>query len=61
MILEKTIAIAGKPGLYKLVEKTRVGFVAESLIDENRLSGRNQQKVSVLSEIAMYKLLYEIL
>ena len=60
MSLEKTIAIAGKPGLYKLVAQTRAGFVAESLIDKKRLSVSIQQNVSVLSEIAVYTLSEEI-
>jgi hypothetical protein len=60
MSLEKTIAIAGKPGLYKLVAQTRAGFVAESLIDKKRLSVSIQQNVSVLSEIAIYTLTEEI-
>jgi len=38
MALEKVLAISGKPGLYKLVTQTRTGFIAESLIDQKRLS-----------------------
>ena len=60
MSLDKTIAIAGKPGLYKLVAQTRAGFVAESLIDKKRLSVSIQQNVSVLSEIAIYTLAEEV-
>ena len=37
MSLEKVFAIAGKPGLYKLITQTRGGFVAESLIDKKRI------------------------
>ena len=60
MSLDKTIAIAGKHGLYKLVAQTRAGFVAESLIDKKRLSVSIQQNVSVLSEIAIYTLTEEV-
>ncbi|MFD0991204.1 DUF5606 domain-containing protein [Mariniflexile jejuense] len=60
MSLEKVLAIAGKPGLYKLVAQTRGGFVAESLIDKKRLSVNIQQNVSVLSEIAIYTLTEEV-
>ena len=60
MSLEKIISIAGKPGLFKLVTQTRVGFVAESLIDKKRLSVSIQQNVSVLSEIAIYTLTEEV-
>ena len=60
MSLEKVLAIAGKPGLYKLIAQTRGGFVAESLIDKKRLSVNVQQNVSVLSEIAIYTLSEEV-
>ncbi|MFH4966155.1 DUF5606 domain-containing protein [Gaetbulibacter sp. M235] len=60
MSLEKIIAIAGKPGLFKLVAQTRAGFIAESLIDGKRLSVNVQQNVSVLSEIAIYTLTEEV-
>ena len=60
MSLDKILAIAGKPGLYKLVTQTRGGFVAESLIDNKRLSVSVRQNVSVLSEIAIYTLTEEV-
>lgn len=60
MALEKVLAISGKPGLYKLVTQTRTGFIAESLIDQKRLSIGIQQNVSVLSEIAIYTLTEEV-
>lgn len=60
MSLEKVIAIAGKPGLFKLVVQTRAGFVAESLIDKKRLSVSIQHNISVLSEIAIYTLTEEV-
>ena len=60
MGLEKVLAIAGKPGLYKLVTQTRGGFVAESLLDKKRISIGIQQNVSVLSEIAIYTLTEEV-
>ncbi len=60
MTLDKVLAIGGKPGLYKLITQTRGGFVAESLIDNKRISVSVQQNVSVLSEIAIYTLTQEI-
>ena len=60
MTLEKVLAIAGKPGLYRLIAQTRGGFVAESLLDKKRLSVNVQQNVSVLSEIAIYTLNEEV-
>jgi len=60
MGLDKILAISGKPGLYKLVAQTRGGFVAESLIDNKKISVGIQQNVSVLSEIAIYTLTEEV-
>ena len=60
MALDKVLAIAGKPGLYKLVTQTRGGFIAESLIDNRRMSVGIQQNVSILSEIAIYTLTEEV-
>lgn len=60
MSLEKVISISGKPGLYKLLAQTRGGFVAESLMDNKRISVNIQQNVSVLSEIAIYTLTEEV-
>lgn len=60
MSLDKILAISGKPGLYKLITQTRGGFVAESLIDNKRLSVSIRQNVSILSEIAIYTLTEEI-
>ncbi|MFD2725604.1 DUF5606 family protein [Hyunsoonleella rubra] len=60
MGLEKVLAISGKSGLYKLVTQTRGGFVAESLINNKRISISLQNNVSVLSEIAIYTLNEEI-
>ncbi|WP_298497305.1 DUF5606 domain-containing protein [uncultured Algibacter sp.] len=60
MSLEKVISISGKPGLFKLITQTRGGFVAESLIDNKRISVSIQNNVSVLSEIAIYTLTEEV-
>lgn len=60
MSLDKVISISGKPGLYKLITQTRGGFVAESLLDNKRISVSVQSNVSVLSEIAIYTLTEEV-
>ncbi|AUP81075.1 DUF5606 family protein [Flavivirga eckloniae] len=60
MSLDKVLSIGGKPGLYKLITQTRGGFVAESLIDNKRISVSVQNNVSVLSEIAIYTLTEEV-
>ncbi|GAA3597287.1 DUF5606 domain-containing protein [Flavivirga amylovorans] len=60
MSLDKVLSIGGKPGLYKLIAQTRGGFVAESLIDNKRISVSVQNNISILSEIAIYTLTEEI-
>lgn len=60
MSLDKVLSIGGKPGLYKLIAQTRGGFVAESLIDNKRISVSVQNNVSILSEIAIYTLTEEV-
>jgi len=60
MILEKILAISGKPGLYELKTQTRGGFVAESLLDGKRMSVSMRHNVSVLSEIAIYTFTEEV-
>lgn len=60
MSLEKILAISGKPGLYKLMNQTRAGFLAESLIDNKKLNISARHNVSLLSEIAIYTLTEEV-
>ncbi len=60
MSLDKILSIAGKPGLYKVVTPIRNGFVAESLLDNKRITVNAHSNVSVLSEIAVYTLTEEL-
>jgi hypothetical protein len=60
MSLDKILAIGGKPGLFRLVTRTRSGFVAQSLLDGKKLSVGISGNVSVLSEIAIYTLAEEL-
>lgn len=60
MSLEKVLAIAGKPGLYKLKTQTRTGFLAESLLDGKTVNVSGRHNVSLLSEIAIYTLTEEL-
>jgi len=60
MSLDKILAIAQKPGLFKLVTQTRTGFLAESLIDGKRIAVNIRSNVSLLSEIAIYTLTEEV-
>ena len=60
MGLNTILSISGKPGLYKLLTQTRGGFVAQSLLDNKKISVNAQSNVSVLSEIAVYTLSEEL-
>jgi hypothetical protein len=60
MSLDKILSISGKPGLYKVVTPTRSGFVAESLLDNKRITVNAHSNVSILSEIAVYTLKEEL-
>ena len=60
MTLDKVLAIAGKPGLYKLTTQTRSGFLAESLVDGKKISVSGRHNVSLLSEISIYTLTEEL-
>ena len=60
MSLDKILSIGGKPGLYKLLTRTRSGFVAESLLDGKKITVGLSSNVSVLSEIAIYTLEEEV-
>ena len=60
MGLNTILAISGKPGLFKLLTQTRGGFVAQSLLDNKKISVNAKSNVSVLSEIAVYTLTEEL-
>lgn len=60
MSLDSILSISEKPGLFKLITKTKSGFIAESLIDGKRLSVNLRTNVSLLSEIAIYRLTGEM-
>ncbi|MGV6828731.1 MAG: DUF5606 family protein [Flavobacteriales bacterium] len=60
MSLEKVLSISGKPGLYQLVNQTRNGFIAQSLLDGKKINVNSRHNVSLLSEIAIYTLTDEI-
>ncbi|TXC81732.1 DUF5606 family protein [Luteibaculum oceani] len=54
MNLEGIIAIAGKPGLYKIVSRSMKGLLVESLIDGKRIPALATHKISALEDISMY-------
>jgi hypothetical protein len=56
MSLEKILAISKKPGLYKLINQSRGGYVVESIIDSKKRFVIIDKSLSLLSEISIYTL-----
>jgi Domain of unknown function (DUF5606) len=54
MDISSVIAIAGMPGLYKVVGQTKNGVICESLIDKKRIPAFNSHKISSLTDISIY-------
>jgi len=54
MDLSKILSIAGKPGLYQIINQSRGGVIAKSLIDGKKISIGQTQRVSTLSDISIY-------
>jgi hypothetical protein len=56
MDLSKILSIAGKPGLYKILNQSRGGVVVTSLQDGKKMVVGQTQRVSTLSDISIYTL-----
>ena len=54
MIIQEIIAIAGKPGLYRILVTNRSSLVVESMLDRKRLSIPGTSRISSLADITMY-------
>ena len=54
MDLEGIIAIAGKPGLYKILSRSLKGLVVESIVDGKKMPALATHKISALDDISMY-------
>lgn len=54
MDISSVIAIAGMPGLYKVVGQTKNGVIVESLVDKKRIPAFNSHKISSLTDISIY-------
>ena len=55
MKLKDVVMISGMPGLYKVLGQRKNGLIVESLLEENKkFSTSPTQKISVLSEIAIF-------
>jgi hypothetical protein len=54
MDLSKVLSIAGKPGLYRILNQSRGGVVVTSLVDGKKMAIGHTQRVSTLSDISVY-------
>jgi hypothetical protein len=52
--LKGIIAIAGQPGLFKIVAQSKNGIIVEGLTDKKRTNVYASTKVSTLSDISMF-------
>ena len=55
-MLQKIVAIAGKPGLYSLVNRGKNMLIVESLSDGRRVPAQARDKVVSLADISIYTL-----
>lgn len=53
-MIRTILSIAGKPGLYRLVNQGRNMLIVESLTDGKRVPAYSRDKVMSLGDIAMY-------
>jgi len=60
MTLDKIISISNKPGLYRLINPSRGGYIVESLVDHKRTFIKIDKTQSLLSDISMYTLEGEV-
>ena len=53
MVIQEIIAIAGKPGLYRILITNRANLVVESMLDKKRISIPGTSRISSLADITM--------
>lgn len=54
MEFKDILAIAGKPGLFKLITQSKHGAVVESLLDGKRFTAFAHERLSTLEEISVF-------
>ncbi len=59
-MIDKILAISGKPGLFRLVARGNNMLICESLIDGRRIPAMQRDKVLSLADIAMYSVVDEV-
>ena len=60
MKLDKILAISKKPGLYKLINPSRGGYIVESISEKKKFYAKADSDLSLLSEISIYTLAGEV-
>ena len=60
MALDNILAISKKPGLYKLINPSRGGYIVESFLYQKRTFVKADKNLSLLSDISIYTLDGEI-
>ena len=53
-MLKGILAIAGYPGLFKMVSNAKNALIVESLIDKKRMAAYASSKISALEDIAIF-------
>ena len=54
MKLDEVISISSRQGLFKILLKTRYGFIAQSLIDNKKISTKINDQINILNEIQVF-------
>jgi hypothetical protein len=54
MELKDVVSVTGMPGLHKILGRNKSGLILESLTDGKRFGTNPRQRISVLSDIAMF-------
>jgi hypothetical protein len=54
MDISGIISISGKPGLYKVLARSKGGLLIESLLDGKKMPAHATNKISALEDISMY-------
>jgi len=60
MALDKILAISKKPGLFKLINPSKSGYIVESISEKKRFFVKANSDLSLLSEISIYTLEEEV-
>lgn len=54
MELKDVVSVTGMPGLHKILGRNKNGLILESLTDGKRFGTNPRQRISILSDIAMF-------